>query len=235
MLLFMSVLVFHLACVAILIEIRPTILMGVTYRVLISTLSEPSETTRTIARRHALFLEACYVLVPVLFPLLFAWVPFIHDAYGLEGASCWIRELDDNCTQIYPGLVEQYALWHAPVLLVCFIDSIHITAIFVILCKRACATQQTPDPVYKNTLKENIPLLVYPILYQCFALVSVGLQIHKTVTLEVHHVLWMTHAVIPPLRGLLVAVVYIIYLIVWKLSNRSPNITRDNTPLLRSK
>ena len=49
MLLYMSVLVFHLACLTILIEIRSTILIGVTYCVLmILTLSEPAEQKQDI-------------------------------------------------------------------------------------------------------------------------------------------------------------------------------------------
>ena len=53
----MSVLVSHLSCLIILIEIRPTILLGVTYRELIITLSEPADRTSTKARRQALCLE----------------------------------------------------------------------------------------------------------------------------------------------------------------------------------
>ena len=73
MLLCMSVLVFHLACLTILIEIRSTILIGVTYCVLILTLSEPAENTETKARHQAVLLESCYdVLLPILqYPALF--------------------------------------------------------------------------------------------------------------------------------------------------------------------
>ena len=56
-LLYMSVLVFHLSCLIILIEIRPIILLGVTYRELIITLSKPADCTSTKARRQALCLE----------------------------------------------------------------------------------------------------------------------------------------------------------------------------------
>ena len=84
-LLYMSVLVSHLI---ILIEIRPTILLGVTYRELIITLSEPADRTSTKARRQALCLEISYVFVSIVISLLFVWIPFLHDAYGLAGAWC---------------------------------------------------------------------------------------------------------------------------------------------------
>lgn len=241
MLLFMSVLAFHLACVAILIEIRPCILIGVTYRVLISALSEPTETTRNVTRRRALFLEAFYVLIPTLVPFVFAWIPFVHDAYGLAGPFCWIKDKEHECDYsdqlyMYAGHVEIYALWYGPLFVLCCVDSALIAAILIILCKRACSAQQTPDPAYKKTLKENIPLLAYPILYQFLALISIGQRIHRTVELQTHdHVLWMAYTLIPPLQGLLVAIVYMIYLAIWKLSNRSLSVSRSSTPLLRSK
>ena len=53
MLLYISVLVFHLACLTILIEIRSTILIGVTYRVLILTLSERETAMTAKAKRQA--------------------------------------------------------------------------------------------------------------------------------------------------------------------------------------
>lgn len=233
MLLFMSVLMFHLACLTILIEIRATILVGVTYRVLISTLSDPAETTRTKARRQALCLETWYVLVPALVPLVFIWIPFMHDAYGLAGAWCWIRQRDDNCSQLTAGLVEQYTLWYGPLFVLCFVDAVIISAILVILCKKACS-RETPDQIYMSTLKENAPLMIYPIFYQILNCVAVAQRIHESVTSQTSYALWMMHATIPPLWGLIFATAYILYLIIWKLSNRATNSPSERSPLLRS-
>ena len=38
------------------------------------------------------------------------WISFLHDAYGLAGAWCWIRQKDDNCDSLLAGKIEQYVL-----------------------------------------------------------------------------------------------------------------------------
>ena len=36
-------------------------------------------------------MEPVFVIFSATFPMLFSWVPFIHDTYSLSGAWCWIR------------------------------------------------------------------------------------------------------------------------------------------------
>ena len=233
MLLYMSVLVFHLACLTVLIEIRSTILIGVTYRVLILTLSEPAENTERKARRQAVLLESCYVLLPIILPLSFVWIPFIHDAYGMASAWCWIRQEDDNCSPIIAGIVEQYALWYVPQFILCIVNTIAILAILVILCKQLYV-QKTQDEVYKNVLRENAPLMIYPVLYQVFNWVALAQRIHETITNDASYLLWMMHAVIPPLWGLFFAVSYSLYILIERFYRRPPTTVRERDPLLRS-
>ena len=97
MLLFTSVLVFHLACLTIPIEIRPTILISVTYRVFILTISKQETDVTAKAKRQAWCLEISYILVPILVPMSFLWIPFINDAYDMAGTWCWIRSKDEHC------------------------------------------------------------------------------------------------------------------------------------------
>ena len=99
MLLFTTVLVFHLACLTILIEINPVVLIGVTYCVLILTLSGQETEKTTKAKRQARCLEISYILIPILVPLSFLWIPFANDAYGLAGTWCWIRSKDYFCNK----------------------------------------------------------------------------------------------------------------------------------------
>ena len=170
----MSVLVSHLSCLIILIEIRPIILLGVTYRELIITLSEQADRTSTKARRQALCLEICYVFVPIVISLLFVWIPFLHDAYGLAGAWCWIRQKDDNCDSLLAGKIEQYVQGYGPVSFLCIVAMVIIAAMLVILCKRLYF-QETPDQVYKTMLRENAPLMIYPVLFHIVKLLGLAL------------------------------------------------------------
>ena len=63
------------------------------------------------------------------------------------------------------SLIEWYALWYGPLIVLCVLNLIIIVAIVVILCKRLCI-EGTSDRlrVYRNMLRENAPLLMYPVM-----------------------------------------------------------------------
>ena len=219
MLLFTSVLVFHLACLTILIEIRPTILIGVTYRVLILTLSKQETDVTAKAKRQAWCLEISYILIPILVPMSFLWIPFIDNAYGMAGTVCWIRSKDDFCQKKLAGLIEWYALWYIPLILLCVINMITIVAILVILCKRLCI-EKTSDKVYKNMLRENAPLLIYPLIYNFFSLFPLARHLYQTMHTsekgenQVHRALLIMASVAIPTRGLIFALAYCLFIVI---------------------
>ena len=244
MLLFTTVLVFHLACLTILIEINPVILIGVTYRVLILTLSG-QETEKTVkAKRQAWCLEISYILIPILVPLSFLWIPFANDAYGLADTWCWIRSKDYFCKKNVPGLIEWYALFVCPVIVLCVLNLIIIVAIVVILCKRLCI-EGTSDRVYRNMLRENAPLLMYPVMYNFFLLFAIAHRLYETMTdsktndNQVLHVLSIMHSVSSPTRGLFFALTYCLFIVIERRHAAAAAGTRrcasrEKDPLLRS-
>ena len=243
MLLFTSVLVFHFACLTILIEIRPTILIGVTYRVLILTLSKQETDVTAKAKRQAWCLEISYILIPILVPMSFLWIPFIDNAYGMAGTVCWIRSKDDFCQKKLAGLIEWYALWYIPLILLCVTNMITIVAIVVILCKRLCL-KGTPDRVYKSMLWENAPLLTYPVIYNFFFLLPLAHRLYETITVseigdnQVQSVLWIIHSVSSPTRGLFFALAYCLFIVIerhyWKQRAAVTRCGHEKDPLIRS-
>ena len=219
MLLFTSVLVFHLACLTILIEIKSTILIGVTYRVLILTLSKQETEVTTKAKQQAWCLEISYILIPILVPISFFWIPFINNTYGMAGTFCWIRSKDDSCKENLAGLIEWYALWHIPMILLCVINMITIVAILVILCKRLCI-EKTSDKVYRNMLRENAPLLIYPLFYNFISLFPLARHLYQTMHTseesdnQVHHELVIFDSVAISIRGLFFALAYCLFIVI---------------------
>ena len=198
---------------------RTLVLIGVTYHVLILTLSG-QETEKTVkAKRQAWCLEISYILIPILVPLSFLWIPFANDAYGLAGTWCWIRSKDYFCKKNWPGLIEWYALFVCPVIVLCVLNLIIIVAIVVILCKRLCI-EGTSDRVYRNTLRENAPLLVYPVMYNFFLLFAIAHRLYETMTdsktndNQVLHVLSIMHSVSSPIRGLFFALTYCLFIVI---------------------
>ena len=59
------------------------------------------------------------------------WIPFLHDAYGLAGAWCWIRQKDDNCDSLLAGKIEQYVLGYGPVSFLCIVAMVIVAAMLV--------------------------------------------------------------------------------------------------------
>ncbi|XP_019852499.1 PREDICTED: uncharacterized protein LOC109582278 isoform X2 [Amphimedon queenslandica] len=57
-------------------------------------------------------LEYAYILISIVIPLLFSWIPFIHGVYGPAGAWCWIQNWKKDCAdnKLSEGEIEEYAL-----------------------------------------------------------------------------------------------------------------------------
>ena len=109
-------------------------------------------------------LEPFYALFPWIFPLLIAWIPFIHGNYGIAGPICWIRQYNNDCTLNKEGVILMFALWFGEEFIALILNNIALVTISVILCKRAY--QKTMSQDYWKALKQTLPLLVYPIMVQ---------------------------------------------------------------------
>ena len=114
--------------------------------------------------------EVLCVIISIMAPLLFTWIPFIC---GDSAVAAWCSSIEtswkpDNCidnTSI-PGVI---IVWHGPAMICSIVESI---AIFVIVlrllfCYRPGDVQEVSGTKEKrhNALKELLPLLVYPILF----------------------------------------------------------------------
>lgn len=59
-------------------------------------------------------LEVVFLIVVLIFPPLFDWIPFTTNSYGPTGPWCWIRTIEKNCTMHTAGLAEQIVFWNIP-------------------------------------------------------------------------------------------------------------------------
>jgi hypothetical protein len=160
------------------------------------------------------------ILSSVIAPLAIIWIPFINDLYGLSGVWCWIKTHDENnCTLIVAGVIEQVALWYAP-LIILMLSSVIL--IFLILAKFFYSTKtyeysptkslQLPPKLYKRYLKEYSPLLVYPVGFFILNIISLSSRITSTQNVFPKGFLYL-HAVLDPLWGTMVAIISIAYII----------------------
>ena len=161
----------------------------------------------TVCLRNFENLELLYVLISLLFPLLFSWIPFIHDLYGLAGAWCWIKEWRHDCASehYFEGIMEQFLLWYGPqfitlsVLNVCFLI---IPIVFAWKMYRwnnssesECLLGKEKHQKIKGAVKRLLPLLAYPIIFYVLAILPLIHRIYTAVSHFENYDLAMAHAV----------------------------------------
>ena len=106
--------------------------------------------------------EVCYVTFSVLLSLGVAIIPFLSHTYGLAGSWCWITSWRDDCPSdiLLIGLVEQFALYYGPGILLLSLDSAFAIVLILILVVRLHRKGAVKHHQLK-ALKQIVPLLTY--------------------------------------------------------------------------
>ena len=127
-------------------------------------------------RKH----EALYVVSSVLIPLPTAIVPLFTNTYGPAGAWCWINGTDSNCERLLTGMIEQFALWYGPLIILTVLNVLAIIRIAYLLCTRAWKYNRVlrdpslPNQNHRAALKEVLPLMAYPIIFHTTILIALA-------------------------------------------------------------
>ena len=172
-------------------------------------------------RKH----EAVYVISSILIPLPIACVPLITNTYGQAGAWCWIKATDSNCEPLRTGMIEQFALWYGPIVVLTVVDVLAVIRIAHILCKRAWKyDREFHDPLlpkqnHRAALKEVLPLIAYPIAFHVAILIALADRIYTVVKNESFD-LGLAHTIVTSSWGWLAAVTLLIHLHVLRKHKR---------------
>ena len=183
-------------------------------------------------------LELLYVAFGTLFPLLFSWIPFIHNNYGVAGAWCWIIDWTGDCaTQHYlEGIIEQFTLWYGPLFVFLTVSLVAVAVIITILLWRVYKSEfgyqfLVKNPLkhkYKETLNELLPLLAYPVIFYCLYLFPLANRICDAVTPFTSFKLSLAHSFCTSLIGLFSSAVLILHVAVVKCHRRSDSDRRTH-------
>jgi hypothetical protein len=128
--------------------------------------------------------EWLYVLFIFVVPLVFGWIPFIHNTYGRAGVWCWIKLVDyTTCEKLILGQVLQLAMLHVPNYI---LFPTMILAYLITICKLSrnrkhllVARSGEREEAYKNLIvrSETLHLLVYPLLFVLLGIPSILLRV----------------------------------------------------------
>ena len=188
-------------------------------------------------------LEMFYVLFSTLFPLVFTWIPFLHDNYDIAGAWCWIRDWKDDCASKHylEGIIEQFALWYGPLVVFLVISIVMALVIFSVLLWRMCrmfSSESHPlldsnlQQRQKKMLRDLIPLLAYPIIFCLITLVPVINRVYNAISHIPSYDLTIVHAFTNFLMGFFsgtVLIIHVFFIRFYNQDNRS-NITINENP-----
>ena len=168
-------------------------------------------------RTDSLVNELLYVFFIFVFPLLFNWIPFTVNGYGRAGAWCWIPNEDIfTCEELLSGQILQFVLWFVPVYVIIIILICLCVAILVKIHwydkHKWRGSYVDEDKLFQSqSSKEIRSLLWYPFIYFIFTMIPLvnriyGLAKQKEPSLT----LWILSGIFFPLRGGIMALVYVL-------------------------
>ena len=188
-------------------------------------------------------IETIYILVSMLGPLLFTWIPFVSInssgiIYGLAGAWCWIQNWrNDNASDNLPqGEYEQYFLLYGPAIICLLLSVVAAVVIIVAIIRLAynccgfkdnCSNREQIER--KKMFKVILSLVSYPILSLLFYIPAFIYRLIGSISTSPNFTSFIWSAIFLPLVGLLAGVSLIIHIIILKCSNTQDEGARDET------
>ena len=158
-------------------------------------------------------LDVIYLLFSWILPLMIAWIPFVHNNYGLSGSWCWIRLYNDGCSWNKEGMREVYGTFYGELVLGLALNNIALFVVVVTLCKHSCCNTLSSDIC--KALKQTLPLIFFPIIYQVLSWIALANRIYQSAHNGKYvKELFFAHAVTAAGRGFFAGLFVIIYLVI---------------------
>ena len=166
--------------------------------------------------------ELGYIFAIFLLPLMFNWIPFIHNTYGEAGAWCWIRTKNEemvsgvieNCTNHELGKVLTYVLWYVPnYILLGVVFILYIIAVIMLVRNsrhwKGVYSTGIDSRQEREKMKELVmPIIFYPLVFFVLNIFPLVNRVYETFSNDPNYILWLLHAIFSPLQGGFVAVLY---------------------------
>ena len=154
-------------------------------------------------------------------PLLLCVVPFINFKhgvmYGLAGAWCWVKVTGNSCQPYREGVIEQFTLWYGPLIFIVLLIFLLIVIMIIALYRgtreraEALATTYQLQSQYRKALKEAMPLLFYPIIYNILCCLAFANRVYYAAIHKASFPLWIIHAVANPCLPLFIPVAFLLH------------------------
>ena len=141
--------------------------------------------------------EALLAILPIIAAFVYSWEPYVRgNHYGLAGAFCWIRSMDEVCRDV--GTIDQMIYYGLYELL--GIIGVVVQIIFAVVYCRLSSSMKEARYLLRQTLIVMIFKFVYTltITFQLGVRLYTGLSKHQS-----YYAMWMTFSFVSPFRQLL--------------------------------
>ena len=154
-----------------------------------------SISNKGLSPKQKVVLETLLVVVSLVGPALYVWIPFIAVPYGETGPWCWIRTLNRQCHDIKGSFWEQMGIWYIP---------FGITAVFslfaIILFLLSVRYRFIKIRKHRGQKKgEAIVLIVFLSTHSLLFVIEFVSHLISTVKKADYFGVWMLYAVSTPL------------------------------------
>ena len=129
--------------------------------------------------------ELATVVLMIVLPLLFDWIPFTTNTYGQFGTWCWIRTLDHNCTTNTAGWWERFWLLHVPFGLAFFLILILLVATLCLQLGYGIKSAKVHNyKLIEVGIIEYLLLLAFLVFASCLIFVNFAFSFLSSITLS---------------------------------------------------
>ena len=168
----------------------------------------------TFGVHHTWKFELGYVLVPIILPLLYTWIPFAYDEALLQ-VWCLIKSTDDTQKELN-GIIYNYDI---PRLIIEALNTILIIAVFC----RMFFTYRKNKSERENfivRLKQVLPILIHSVFYLAMNWFSLSDRLnyrrleYDELESNLSRSLQMAHSITSAGRGIVVGIVFTAYFLI---------------------
>lgn len=116
--------------------------------------------------------EIAGIVLVLIVPAFFAWIPFLHTTYGLNGVWCWIKDENSGNYSPFSGTIQSGLVAGAD-FFIHLVSTVMIVVVGLTFCKGAFTHKSILKHQHLLALKEVLPLLVYPTV-DCFGVILIA-------------------------------------------------------------
>ena len=169
-----------------------------------------------VFNKNVAHLERFYLVLIFAFPFTFNWIPFINNSFGPAGPWCWIRVLNyEDCSEHKLGIILKNVIYNVPqYTFFVVLSASYLSTIFYLIYQRCCKWGRDVYNQQRERLKKKLHEEVWPLMLYLFGaallnVVPIVCRVYEFVNdEEPSHILWIFSAILEPLQGGFIALVF---------------------------